>query len=110
MFFSNLAAQNGFDMPLSTNPAVPNDYEPPVTSSKANLIDKEEVQNFPNRLYSEKHKLKDALTYDDTDCSDDFLHKLESSVREKIQKSISDRKQILPENICTLKGMNTIYG
>ncbi|XP_052098363.1 uncharacterized protein LOC127733114 isoform X2 [Mytilus californianus] len=88
--------QNGFDLPM---------YNAGSTSpSTTNLIQKEVVPSFPNRMYSEKHHLEQALSYDETDCSEDFLHKIESSVREKIEKSISDRQNIEPGKVCTLKG------
>ncbi|XP_063433595.1 hepatocyte growth factor receptor-like [Mytilus trossulus] len=88
--------QNGYDIPM---------YNAGSTSpSTTNLIQKEDVPSFPNRMYSEKRHLEQALSYDETDCSDDFLHKIESSVREKIEKSISDRQNIEPGKVCTLKG------
>ncbi|CAC5384299.1 USH2A [Mytilus coruscus] len=88
--------QNGYDMP---------NYNAESTApSTTNLIQKEEVPSFPNRMYSEKRHLEQALSYDETDCSEDFLHKIESSVREKIEKSISDRQNIEPGKVCTLKG------
>ena len=73
-------AQNGFDLP----------------------IEKQEVLRFSNRHYCEN--LEKALSHDETDHSEDFLLKLESSVRERIQKSVSDRKNIQPEKVCIFKG------
>lgn len=80
-----------------------------TSPSTTNLIQKEEVPSFPNRMYSEKRHLEQALSYNETDCSDDFLHKIESSVREKIEKSISDRQNIEPGKVCTLKGREYIF-
>lgn len=88
--YSKTPAQNGIEVPLS------------VSSSISHLIQKEEVPRFSNK-YSVM-PVETALTYDDTDCGEDFLHKLEHSVREKIQKSISNRSYIEPDNVCTFKG------